>query len=140
MTPPRPCPARVARPACPGIPARRIDTLGVIERVKVLFDGHRDLILGFNTFLPRGYEIRMDDEVPRVHHPGMQVGVPQPIPQPPPHRGPIEFDQAINYVNKIKMRFAREERVYKAFLEILNTYRKGLKTINHVRPAAPRDP
>jgi histone deacetylase complex regulatory component SIN3 len=31
----------------------RIDTSGVIVRVKQLFKGHRELILGFNTFLPR---------------------------------------------------------------------------------------
>ena len=30
------------------------------------------------------------------------------------------------------MRFAHDERVYKAFLEILNMYRKGQKTINQV--------
>lgn len=29
-----------------------IDTTGVIERVKNLFKGHKQLILGFNTFLP----------------------------------------------------------------------------------------
>lgn len=34
-------------------PVRRIDTGGVIERVKKLFKGHRELILGFNTFLPK---------------------------------------------------------------------------------------
>ncbi len=45
---------------------------------------------------------------------------------------PVEFDQAISYVNKIKQRFASDERVYKAFLEILNMYRKGQKTINEV--------
>ncbi len=32
---------------------RRIDTVGVIQKVKKLFKGHRELILGFNTFLPR---------------------------------------------------------------------------------------
>ena len=32
---------------------RRIDTSGVIARVKQLFKGHRELILGFNTFLPK---------------------------------------------------------------------------------------
>lgn len=31
----------------------RIDTTGVIQRVKQLFKGHRELILGFNTFLPK---------------------------------------------------------------------------------------
>jgi hypothetical protein len=32
---------------------RRINTEGVIKRVKSLFKGHRELILGFNTFLPQ---------------------------------------------------------------------------------------
>lgn len=45
---------------------------------------------------------------------------------------PVEFDQAISYVNKIKTRFNQDERVYKAFLEILNMYRKGQKTISNV--------
>lgn len=31
----------------------RITTEGVIEQVKSLFRGHRELILGFNTFLPK---------------------------------------------------------------------------------------
>ncbi len=31
----------------------RINTEGVIWQVKTLFKGHRELILGFNTFLPK---------------------------------------------------------------------------------------
>lgn len=31
--------------------AQSIDTPGVIDRVLQLFQGHRELILGFNTFL-----------------------------------------------------------------------------------------
>ena len=34
-----------------------IDTPGVIERVSTLFNGHPQLIEGFNTFLPPGYRI-----------------------------------------------------------------------------------
>ena len=34
-------------------PLRRIDTDGVIKRVKTIFKGHKDLILGFNQFLPK---------------------------------------------------------------------------------------
>eukprot|EP00951_Prasinocladus_malaysianus_P043500 scaffold544086_cov39-Prasinocladus_malaysianus.AAC.1 len=45
---------------------------------------------------------------------------------------PVEFDQAIHYVNKIKKRFSSDERVYRAFLEILNLYRKAEKTITQV--------
>ncbi|KAK9865821.1 hypothetical protein WJX84_003538 [Apatococcus fuscideae] len=92
--------------------AQRINTEGVIERVKELFAGHRELILGFNTFLPKGYEITLPPEEER--------------------KTAVEFDQAINYVNKIKTRFANDERVYKAFLEILNMYRKGQKNITNV--------
>ncbi|KAH7289366.1 hypothetical protein KP509_31G072300 [Ceratopteris richardii] len=94
--------------------AQRINTPGVIARVKELFKGHRDLILGFNTFLPKGYEIRLPPE------------------EEPPKRPPVEFDQAISYVNRIKTRFQREDHIYKAFLEILNMYRKGNKSINEV--------
>lgn len=31
----------------------RINTEGVIHQVKCLFNGHVELILGFNTFLPK---------------------------------------------------------------------------------------
>ncbi|MCL7032823.1 hypothetical protein MKW94_013144 [Papaver nudicaule] len=39
--------------------AQRIDTTGVLALVKDLFKGHRDLILGFNTFLTKVYEINL---------------------------------------------------------------------------------
>ena len=65
----------------------RIDTAGVIARVKELFKGHRDLILGFNTFLPKGYEITLPLED-----------------EQPPVKKPVEFEEAINFVNKIKVK------------------------------------
>uniref|UniRef100_A0A672SJT8 Paired amphipathic helix protein Sin3a n=1 Tax=Sinocyclocheilus grahami TaxID=75366 RepID=A0A672SJT8_SINGR len=37
---------------------------------------------------------------------------------------PVEFNHAINYVNKIKNRFQGQPEVYKSFLEILHTYQK----------------
>ncbi|TKY58570.1 Paired amphipathic helix protein Sin3 4 [Spatholobus suberectus] len=61
--------------------AQRIDTIGVIARVKELFKGHRDLILGFNTFLPKGYEMKLSLED-----------------EQPPQKKPIEFtEEAINF-------------------------------------------
>ncbi|KAL2523463.1 Paired amphipathic helix protein Sin3-like 2 [Forsythia ovata] len=93
--------------------AQRIDTTGVIMRVKELFKGHPNLILGFNTFLPRGYEITLTDE----------EGAP---------KRTVEFDEAINFVNKIKNRFQDDDRVYKDFLAILNMYRKEHKGIADV--------
>jgi hypothetical protein len=184
--------------------AQTIDTPGVIDRVLQLFHGHRELILGFNTFLPPGYKIEFtdDENKPRVQlkyphgvtgpqpqgygsgacgQPGpgappppvpptnygvsmpahcympvptpscdwgqpsqpplaQQTAAAQPIPaqaaassaQPLPKKAPIEFDQAINYVTKIKTRFARQPETYKAFLEILHTYQKEQRTIKEV--------
>ncbi|XP_076901837.1 paired amphipathic helix protein Sin3-like 2 [Bidens hawaiensis] len=94
--------------------SQRIDTTGVIARVKELFKGHNNLIFGFNTFLPKGYEITVieDDE--------------------PPQKKTVEFEEAISYVNKIKKRFQNDDHIYKAFLDILNMYRKEHKGINDV--------
>lgn len=41
----------------------------------------------------------------------------------------MEFNHAINYVNKIKNRFAGQPDVYKQFLEILHTYQKDQRAI-----------
>ena len=52
-----------------------IDTMGVINRVSDLFDGHTELIVGFNTFLPPGYKIEMNstsDSI-SVYHDGQRV-------------------------------------------------------------------
>ena len=38
-----------------------VDTPGVIQRVSKLFRGYNKLILGFNTFLPEGYKISLQD-------------------------------------------------------------------------------
>ncbi|CAK9162852.1 unnamed protein product [Ilex paraguariensis] len=94
--------------------AQRIDTTGVIARVKELFKGHNNLIFGFNTFLPKGYEITMTDDEEAL-----------------PKRT-VEFDEAISFVNKIKKRFQNDDHVYKSFLDILNMYRKEHKGITEV--------
>lgn len=51
--------------------------------MKELFEGHNDLIMGFNTFLPEGIEITLDEDGPP--------------------KKPAEFREAINFVNKIKV-------------------------------------
>ncbi|KAH9619280.1 hypothetical protein KSS87_011947 [Heliosperma pusillum] len=93
--------------------AQRIDTEGVIAQVKELFKGHNNLIYGFNTFLPKGFEITLDEE------------------DPPPKKV-VQFEEAINFVNKIKNRFQDDDQVYKSFLDILNMYRKEHKNISEV--------
>ncbi|VVA94715.1 unnamed protein product [Arabis nemorensis] len=95
--------------------AQRVDTAGVITKVKELFKGHQELILGFNTFLPKGFEITL-----------------QPEDGQPPQKKRVEFEEAISFVNKIKARFQGDDRVYKSFLDILNMYRKDSKSITEV--------
>ncbi|KAF4360733.1 hypothetical protein F8388_016520 [Cannabis sativa] len=97
---------------------QRVDTEGLIERVKGLLEGHPDLILGFNTFLPKGYEItppplEVEDEDDNVG---------------------VAIEESIKFVNKIKTRFqGDDDRVYRSFLHILNSYRKANKPIAHVQ-------
>lgn len=83
-------------------------------------------------------------QVPPVGIPPAFQTIPQSTPelQPPTptqpaqpsqqKKAPIEFDQAINYVTKIKTRFGKQPETYKAFLEILHTYQKEQKTIKEV--------
>ena len=51
-----------------------IDAPGVIERVLLLLDGHRELIVGFNSFLPPGYKIEFDGDSPKVKMPPSRFG------------------------------------------------------------------
>lgn len=42
----------------------------MISRVSTLFQGHKDLIVGFNTFLPMGYKIELNkatDTISIIH-------------------------------------------------------------------------
>ncbi|KAK6344167.1 Transcriptional regulatory protein sin3 [Orbilia brochopaga] len=53
-------------------------------------------------------------------------------PGPDSKRGPVEFNHAISYVNKIKTRFSSQPEIYKNFLEILQTYQRESKPIQEV--------
>uniref|UniRef100_A0A8B9KC97 Paired amphipathic helix protein Sin3a n=1 Tax=Astyanax mexicanus TaxID=7994 RepID=A0A8B9KC97_ASTMX len=128
--------------------SQSIDTPGVISRVSQLFKGHPDLIMGFNTFLPPGYKIEVQTNDLPLQSPALTPSS-QPNPSIPPYASPrspppqphtpvsstpnapplqnnqpVEFNHAINYVNKIKNRFQGQPDIYKAFLEILHTYQK----------------
>jgi paired amphipathic helix protein Sin3a len=85
--------------------------------------------------------------VPLHPMPPSQVQVRQPAPPQPPApqastpataMQPVEFNHAINYVNKIKNRFQGQPDIYKQFLEILHTYQKDQKAIKEGhRPTGP---
>ncbi|RCH92037.1 Transcriptional regulatory protein sin3 [Rhizopus stolonifer] len=127
--------------------SQMIDTPGVIERVSSLFRGHPTLVSGFNTFLPPGYciECSVDDQernVIKVTTPSGTTCITEnealvlssdssPV-EHPSTKTPVEFNQAITYVNKIKTRFSNRPDTYKKFLEILQTYQKDQKPIEQV--------
>ncbi|EED93752.1 predicted protein, partial [Thalassiosira pseudonana CCMP1335] len=93
--------------------SQQIDTPGVIQRVSALFHGNKRLVLGFNTFLPEGYKIELQQAQAQREQ-------------------PVEFDHAINYVTTIKKRFAAHPEIYRKFLEILHTYQKEQRGIKEV--------
>jgi len=95
-----------------------IDTQGVIARVKVLFRGRQDLVLGFNQFLPQSHRIKADGE-----------------------GGPVkteaernkQFAQAYKYVAKVKKRFLTRPHMYKEFLSILRKYQDVHHSVKTVK-------
>ncbi|CAF2082401.1 unnamed protein product [Brassica napus] len=93
--------------------AQRVDTAGVIERIKDLFKGYNDLLLGFNTFLPKDHTITLSPEEEKP-------------------KNKVDYNDAISFVTKIKARFGGDEDAYKSFLDILNMYRKDKKSITEV--------
>ncbi|XP_053621549.1 paired amphipathic helix protein Sin3b isoform X3 [Plodia interpunctella] len=64
-----------------------------------------------------------------IHHtPGGGGGNAAHVPAAPPGQ-PVEFNHAIEYVNKIKSRFSRQPDKYKRFLEILHAYQRGHRDV-----------
>jgi len=121
--------------------AQKVDTIGVITRVRRLFHGHIDLILGFNTFLPDGYKMELkegynpnpgrESQPPkkrqRLSEPIIGGPNPQRMNFDPLSSSPdsskqlqLDFDNAIDYVTTIKKRFAPD--IYRKFLQILAGY------------------
>ncbi|XP_061342897.1 paired amphipathic helix protein Sin3-like 2 [Gastrolobium bilobum] len=80
----------------------------VYSEVTTLFKDHRDLLLGHNTFLPKGYEITLDED------------------EAPPKKT-VEFEEAMSFLNKIKKRFQSDEHVYISFLDMMIMYRREHK-------------
>lgn len=110
-----------------------IDTPGVIERVATLFAGNPDLINRFNTFLPPGYKIEggtngdpndhnQDDSwqemgaFKRIH---LQSFLPV------LNEGP-NINDALTYLDQVKIRFSHTPRVYSEFLDIMKDFKTGI--------------
>ena len=68
----------------------------------------------------------------RTGPPSLGPGVPGGVEPGKSGKTPVEFNHAINYVNKIKNRFSQQPDIYKNFLEILQTYQRESKPIQDV--------
>ncbi|KAK8469974.1 hypothetical protein PHAVU_004G023000, partial [Phaseolus vulgaris] len=84
----------------------RINYASLVARIKEILKGHKKLILGFNHFIEKDYEITL-------------------------HRAAPE-EEEVKFMNKIKNRFQSDEPVYNSILEILKMYKEGLKDIGEV--------
>ena len=96
--------------------SQAIDTAGVIVRIRHLFAGYPELILGFNLFLPEGY--KMDLQMEDCNGATNQAREPR---MPPA----VEFNQAVNYVSVVKNRFITAPHIYASFLDVLHNYQSN---------------
>ena len=128
---------------------KTIDTPGVVRAVKALFAGRLELILQFNIFLPTGYKIELasdqelkllEPELPEDSHAedrsdGALSGRPtsgrpssvamvaaQAAAPARRKKKAVDVNEAIQFVNKAKVRFPHDGTVYMHFLESLQSY------------------
>ncbi|XP_051121672.1 paired amphipathic helix protein Sin3-like 4 [Andrographis paniculata] len=96
--------------------AQKIPGADVVLEAKELFEGHWDLILGLNAFLPEEAQIELPHEE--------EIFL---------RKNPVEFNDAIEFVEKIKATFQdRDHDVYTASIDILDMFRKGRKSAKEV--------
>jgi paired amphipathic helix protein Sin3a len=117
----------------------------VMEQILKLFNGKPDLIVGFNVFLPPGYKISYEGANAMQVQTPTDVNKPQPSSRGPETsatmaesngqkpKGPVEFMEAINFVNIVKSRYHSDPDVYKMFLEDLQTYQRESLPVPVVR-------
>ncbi|CAJ1939993.1 unnamed protein product [Sphenostylis stenocarpa] len=86
----------------------RIDVGTVVEQVGEILRCHDDLILGFNKFLPKGYEILL------------------------PPKGAVQMEDAVKYVQKIKDRFRNKYHIYSTFVKILSSRKQNHMPVQQV--------
>ncbi|XP_058115477.1 paired amphipathic helix protein Sin3-like 4 isoform X2 [Magnolia sinica] len=88
---------------------KRVNTNGVVKRVKELFKGHQNLILNFNFFLPKGSQITLNDK--------------------PPMKKTVNFDdkvkrRAVNYHADHDLGIDGPTPNYKAVMKVVKRQRK----------------
>ncbi|CAJ2651227.1 paired amphipathic helix protein Sin3-like 3 [Trifolium pratense] len=134
---------------------KRIYFDDLMTKVKELFKGHDDLIIGFNIFAPSDYQIQVSQEEEQqpqnrivdeyqmttpleeakaivAQSPHMMLGgdnlnVAPSRNEPCPMRKLGGYEDATKFVSKIKTRFEGDGHAYKSFLNIMNMLGEGKK-------------
>lgn len=99
-----------------GFQEGRIETAGVIAGVSKLFQGHEELLGGFNAFLPEGHRM----PVPPVK-PTFTPEIPPPKATPPGPK-PLQMMDAMKYMDKVRDTFSNKSEVYMEFLDIMKSF------------------
>ncbi|XP_023632831.1 paired amphipathic helix protein Sin3-like 6 [Capsella rubella] len=85
--------------------ARRLDTGTVIARMEKLLKDHLNLLLGFNAFLPPGFQITIPPEASKELGNGATM------------------DDATSYLTAVKKAFHEEPAKYAQLIKLLNDFR-----------------
>jgi histone deacetylase complex regulatory component SIN3 len=98
----------------------RIDTPGVIGGVTKLFQGHEDLLQGFNAFLPEGHRM----PPPKGQGQGGYLAEPpKPANAPvPPGGKALQMTDAMKYMDKVRDTFQNKPEIYLEFLDIMKSF------------------
>ena len=103
-----------------------VDILPIIDRVVALLDGHPDLIFSFNAFLPRNYEIEMQDHavVVKVYdlHTGTTLGKTVRWESDVKGQGHKDYGESVGYIKAVKNALTHSPHKYSQFMEILADY------------------
>lgn len=110
---------------------KKLDTFAVIQKVKTLFHGHDDVIMGFNVFLPANTQIRFPSVIPDFQTLAIEGGELDQAKsrasaqlQTGDSPAAVNFDDCINYVNKVRKRFTNDPETYQEFLGVLQSYQQ----------------
>jgi paired amphipathic helix protein Sin3a len=118
-----------------------ITTDGVINRVKLLFKGHPNLLQGFNLFLPPAYRIRVEAESPpTTAHTKIEDQKAQQFASAYKYVTKVKhlthhtshLTPHTSYVTKVKKRFVAAPHTYKEFLTVLHKYQMVHRSVDLV--------
>ncbi|KAK2984820.1 hypothetical protein RJ640_004645 [Escallonia rubra] len=96
---------------------RRVNACRFSSKVKELFNGHKDLILGFNAFLPRNLRNAVTDAEDGD-------AVRSSTPAKANKRDDRAIKAAVEFVNKVRKRFGTDDLAFKAFLDTMARYQR----------------